>query len=95
MRHLVGHAAQHEPPCSAHSTISDHDEVGADVLGDADEGVGGLAGHDMLLDLDALILRRGRRVIGDLGAFGRYAPVHVFHVDRRDAGAGRDRDAPE
>ena len=39
MGNLVGDASEHEAAHATHAPVTDHDEVGTDVLGDADQGV--------------------------------------------------------
>ena len=40
---LVRHAAEQEAPGAGHALVADHDQVRVDLLGDVEDGVGGIA----------------------------------------------------
>src|SRR4051812_4542565 len=51
VRDLVWHVAEYESACALHAPVADHDEIRVLLLGHLDQGVRGIAGDGVSLDV--------------------------------------------
>ena len=54
VRHLVRHRSEQEALGAGHAFVAHHDQVGVALLGDVEDGVGGIALARTEVDLDPL-----------------------------------------
>ncbi len=80
---------------ATHPAVADHDQIGTDVGGDADERVGRVRVHDMDLDGHALTSSVRSGMFANLLALERDASVHLFDVHHGRSRAGGHGDVPE
>src|SRR4051812_9193407 len=63
VRDLVRHAPQQEAPRTGHALVADQDQVGVVLLGDVEDGVGGIPLPRVGYHLDLGLLRHTRRLV--------------------------------
>ena len=69
VRDLGRHAAVQQPTTGTLATAADHDQVGADLLGDVEDGLGAALGERVAHDVEVVGAQRGDGLVDDLNAW--------------------------